>query len=249
MHDLSLSAGSVLDLAPPEVVTCAAEAHYGLAGVRLADPRREARAVGKALAATGLGLLDVEVVRLGAGPLTDHHRALVDVAAELGARFLLSVADHDDKARAVDQVAELVGLLHGSGTAVALESMAFTGLRRRADAERVARAAGAQVLLDPLHLCRAGDDLGAPVDPAVVGYAQLTDARGLSPGRDLALEARHDRVPPGHGDLDLARFVAALPAALPLAVEVQSDALLSVAPRERAVTLQTAAQAVLTGRS
>lgn len=249
MRELSLSHGSVLDLAPPEVVGCAAAAGYAHAGVRLADPRREAPGVAAALARTGLGLLDVEVVRLGPGPLTGHHRELADTAAALGARFLLTVADHDDEALAVDQVAALVERLRGSGTVVALESMAFTGWRRRADAERVARAAGAQVLLDPLHLHRAGDDLAAPADPDVVGYAQLTDALDPPSGTDLVHEARHLRLPPGEGGLDLGTFLAALPADLPLAVEVQSDALLDTPPRERAVALRTAAESVLTGRS
>nr|WP_246325780.1 TIM barrel protein [Actinomycetospora corticicola] len=244
-----MSAGSVLDLAPHDVVECAADAGYGWAGVRLSNPRREAPAVGTALARTGLGLLDVEVVRLAAGPLSDDHRALADAAATLGARFLLTVVDHDDEALAVEQVAALVEHLRGTGTRVALESMAFTGLRRRADAERVARAAGAQVLLDPLHLHRAGDDLGAPADPDVVGYAQLTDAADPPSGADLAHEARHLRLPPGEGGLDLARFLGALPADLPLAVEVQSDELLDTEPRERAAALRAATQGVLDGRS
>ncbi|WP_433802862.1 sugar phosphate isomerase/epimerase family protein [Actinomycetospora sp. CA-084318] len=248
MPELSLSAGSVLDLAPADVVECAAAAGYDLAGVRLADPRREAPAVAAALARTGLGLLDVEVVRLGPAPLTDHHRALADAAATLGARFLLTVADHDDEALAVEQVTALIDHLRSSDTRVALESMAFTGLRRRADAERVARAAGARVLLDPLHLHRAGDDLGAPASE-VVGYAQLTDAPDASPGTDLAHEARHLRLPPGQGGLDLDRFLTTLPADLPLSVEVQSDALLETAPHERAATLLAATRTVLTRRS
>jgi sugar phosphate isomerase/epimerase len=66
----------------------------------------------------------------------------------------------------------------------------------------------------------------------------------------LAHEARHERVPPGEGTLDLAGFLAALPAAVPLAVEVQSDALATEhAPLDRAVLLRKAASAVVTGGS
>ncbi|MCD2187899.1 sugar phosphate isomerase/epimerase family protein [Actinomycetospora soli] len=248
MPELSLSAGSVLDLAPADVVECAAATGYDLAGVRLADPRRDAPAVAAALARTGLGLLDVEVVRLGPGPLTDHHRELADAAATVGARFLLTVADHDDEALTVDQVAGLAARLHGSATRVALEPMVFTGLRRRADAERIARAAGVSVLLDPLHLHRAGDDLGTPASE-VIGYAQLTDAPDPPSGTNPAHEARHLRVPPGEGGLDLGRFLTMLPADLPLAVEVQSDALLDTAPAERAAALLAATRTVLTRRS
>lgn len=256
MHPLSLSAGCVLDLAPSEVVACAAEAGFTLVGVRLGDPRAEAGAVAAQLTATGLGLLDVEVVRLGPGPLTDAHRALADTAAELGARFLLTVAedpggDDPDLAATTARIAELAARLCGAGTRLALEPMRFTAVRNRGVAERIARAAGDVVVLpDPLHLHRTGDDLAAPGDPALTGYAQLTDvADPTATPDDLAREARHHRVPPGHGGLDLAAFVAALPVGVPLAVEVQSDDLRSnMPPAPRAALLRRAAQEVLAGR-
>ncbi|MEJ2887483.1 sugar phosphate isomerase/epimerase family protein [Actinomycetospora aeridis] len=248
-HPLSLSAGCVLDLEPAEVVAVAAASGYALAGVRLADPRAQRDGVARALAEHPVGLLDVEVVRLGAGPPGDHERALADVAGELGARFLLTVSDEPDEDVTTARVAELVSLLRGSPTRVALEPMRFTGVRTRDAAERIARTAGATVLLDPLHLHRAGDDLARPADPALTGYAQLTDiADPTSTPPDPAHEARHDRVPPGHGGLDLGAFAAGLPAGVPLAVEVQSDRLAATtAPLERALMLRLAAETTLRG--
>ncbi|GAA3237158.1 TIM barrel protein [Pseudonocardia petroleophila] len=246
---LSLAAGTVLDLSPGDTVECAAAAGFGLAGVRMADPRTQARGVADALRRTGADLLDVEVVRLAPGPLTDAQRRLAVTAAELGARFLLTVSEDPDEPATVGKLAELAGLL-GDRTRVALECMAFTAVPTRTAAERIARAApGVTVLLDPLHLHRAGDRLDDPADPALTGYAQLSDV--ADPGRapaDLAHEARHERVPPGHGGLPLAAFVAGLPAGVPLAVEVQSDALAAaLAPRDRAELVRTAAEAVLGG--
>ena len=245
-HPLSLSAGCVLDLAPAEVVACAESAGYDLAGVRLADPAAEAGAVARALARHGIGLLDVEVVRLVADPLSDHARALADAAGGLGARFLLTVSDDPDEDVTTARVAELASLLRGSPTRVALEPMRFTGVRTREQAERIAREAGVTVLLDPLHLHRAGDDLARPADPALTGYAQLTDvADPATTPDDLVHEARHERVPPGAGGLDLPAFVAALPPGVPLAVEVQSDRLAeTTAPLERALMLRLAAHDV-----
>ncbi|OJY52044.1 TIM barrel protein [Pseudonocardia sp. 73-21] len=245
-HLLSLAAGSVLDLAPGAVPGCAADAGYPLCGVRLADPAREVAAVAAALASTGVGLLDVEVVRLGPGPLTDADRVLAAAAAELGARFLLTVSHDPDEAGTVAKVAELAALLAGTPTRVALEPMLFTALRTREDAERVAGAvAGTVVLLDPLHLYRAGTPLGAPTDPALVGYAQLTDTAATLAPSDLAHEARHERVPPGLGVLPLATFLAALPTGIPLSVEVQSDHLArGLDPTARARRLHAAAAAV-----
>ena len=243
---LSLAAGSVLDLAPAAVPRCAADAGYSLCGVRFADPAREAGAVAAALASSGVGLLDVEVVRLGPGPLTDADRALAAAAVELRARFLLTVSHDPDEAGTVAKVAELAALLAGAPTRVALEPMMFTALHTREDAERVARAVpGTAVLLDPLHLYRAGTPLGAPVDPVLVGYAQLTDIATPAAPADLAHEARHDRVAPGLGVLPLATFLAALPPDIPLSVEVQSDRLTrDLAPVARARRLHTAATAV-----
>jgi sugar phosphate isomerase/epimerase len=244
---LSLAAATVLDLSPAAAVECAAEAGYALCGVRLERPKAEGAAVAAALNRTGIGLLDVEVVRIGPGPLTDLHRRLAQVAGELGARFLLTVSQDPDEAATTDRVAELAALLAGSPTRVAIEPMVFTALRTRADAERLARAVpGTTVLLDPLHLYRAGTALDLPPDPALTGYAQLSDTATETAPEDPAHEARHDRVPPGHGVLPLAEFLTALPAGLPLSVEVQSDRLAAeLDPVPRARMIRSAALATI----
>lgn len=251
---LSLAAGSVLELAPDGVVRCAAEAGFPLTGVRFADPRAQAPSVADAVRRTGVRLLDVEVARLGPEGLTNAHRRLADAAAVLDAMFLLTVSEDPDEARTTASVAALAEALAGSPTRVALEPMAFTAVRSRAAAERIARAVPDTVVLpDALHLHRMGERLDTPWPADLVGYAQLTDVDAAAhPGgaEQLVREARHERVPPGEGGLELAAFVAALPAGVPLAVEVQSDALAAeLAPPARAVLLRKAALAVLTGGS
>lgn len=249
MAELSLAAGTVLDLAPEAVVECADAAGYRLAGVRMAQPRAQAPAVARALARTGVRLLDVEVVRLAPGPLTDLQRRLADTAAALGAAHLLTVSEDPDEPATVAKVAELRELLRGSPTRVAVEPMVFTAVRTRADAERIARAVpGTSVLLDPLHLLRAGDRADRPADPGLTGYAQLTDTAEAAAPDDPAHEARHRRVPPGDGILDLAGFLGALPPGTPLACEVQSDRLLAeYDPVARAAVVRAAAERVLAG--
>ncbi len=246
--ELSLAAATVLDLAPGDVPRCAADAGYPLCGVRFADVPAEAGSVATALRASGVGLLDVEVVRLGPAGVTDEHRRLAAAAVELGARFLLTVSQDPDPAATIDRVASLAALLSGSPTRVALEPMVFTALRTRADAERVARAVpGTVVLLDPLHLYRGGTALDLPADPVLTGYAQLCDASAEALG-DPAHEARHARLPPGEGVLPLSGFIGALPSGTPLSVEVQSDVLAaSLAPVARAVRVRSAAEEVLRG--
>lgn len=243
---LSLAAANVLDLSPGDVPRCAADAGYPLCGVRFAEPRAQAPAVAAGLRAAGVGLLDVEVVRLGPDGVTDEHRRLAEAAVELRARFLLTVSHDPDEAATTDRVAALAALLDGSDSCVALEPMVFTALRTRAQAERVARAVpGTVVVLDPLHLHRAGTRLDERADPAITGYAQLCDASADTLG-DPAHEARHARLPPGEGVLRLSGFLAALPPGIPLSVEVQSDVLAAAhAPVDRAVLVRRAAERVI----
>ncbi|MBP2369393.1 sugar phosphate isomerase/epimerase family protein [Pseudonocardia parietis] len=270
---LALAAGTVPDLDPAAAVRCAADAGYSLAGVRLtgAHPADSVRPVAAALTATGVGLLDVEYVRLLPGPLSDAQRRVADAAGELGARHLLVVSDDPDEAATCAKLAELGELLAGSPTRPALEFMLFTAVRTPIDAVRIAHAVpGVGVVLDVLHLHRAagpatGDAAGPAIDPAidpavdpavdpaidpaVISYAQLCDVTAAVAPADpdgLADEARHRREPPGRGLLALDRFVAALPPACPISVEVQSARLTSaLGPAARAALVLDAAQTVL----
>ena len=273
MHPLSLAPATVGELGPVDVVECAAAAGFASTGVRPPDPARDAPAVAAALRRTGVALLDLEYVRiaprsptgspltgspltgspLSGSPLTDDQLATADAAAELGARFLLVVSDDPDPGATAAALAALRDRLAGSPTAVALEFMAFTAVRRLADAVDLARRVpGVRVLLDPLHLARGGDPADAPaaVEPALLGYGQLCDAGPPPTGPDrtaaLAQEARHDRLPPGHGELPLAAFLGSLPPDLPLSVEVHSDRLRAqLDPVARARLIHDAARTLL----
>lgn len=253
MHPLSLAPATVGELGPVDVVECAAAAGFASTGVRPPDPARDAPATAAALRRTGVALLDLEYVRIAPGPLTDGQLATADAAAELGARFLLVVSDDPDPGATAAALAALRDRLAGSPTAVALEFMAFTAVRRLADAVDLARRVpGVRVLLDPLHLARGGDAADAPadVDPSLLGYGQLCDAGPPPTGADrtaaLAQEARHDRLPPGHGELPLAAFLGSLPPDLPLSVEVHSDRLRAqLDPVARARLVHDAARTLL----
>ena len=96
---------------------------------------------------------------------------------------------------------------------------------------RTAGAPGAGVLVDALHLARAGgapgdlDDLGADLLP----YAQVCDAatagRALDRATALA-EAVGMRLPPGEGVLPLHALLRRLPAGAPVSVEAPNPAAL-----------------------
>jgi sugar phosphate isomerase/epimerase len=250
---LSLAAGTVLDATPEQAVDAAAEAGFDAVGLRFAEPPGERRLaeLGSRVAASGLCVLDVEVVRLGPRPASDF-AWLVDAAGALGARFLLSVIECDDLGWTRRELAALCDRAAPLGVTVAVEHMLFTAVRRLPDAHALIQATGcenAAVLVDLLHLARAGDDVALLRGPAGgrVGYVQICDAPAAGPTSDAALqeEARHHRLMPGEGDLPVRSFLDAA-GGVPVSVEVQSDDLAArCAPVDRARHAMRATRALL----
>jgi sugar phosphate isomerase/epimerase len=241
---LSLAAGCLLDAGASATLRAAAGAGFDTAGLRLPPRGAPTRAADLRVLADdlGLGILDLEVVRLGPETAFDDHLRLLESAQVLGADHLLTVSMHADRAATEDELGRLCAAAAGGPTRVALEFMRFTAVHTLADA--LALAGDAVVLVDALHLARTG---GTPADlaavaPRRIGYLQICDAPADAPAADLlAEEARHHRLPPGAGELPLAALLAAAPE-LPVSVEVQSDRLAADhPPAERARRLRAAA--------
>jgi sugar phosphate isomerase/epimerase len=187
------------------------------------------RATVAALKQTSIRVLDVEIVRL----LPRHedqprHDALIDAAAELGARYINVITYNPDAGRTADSLAALCDQARQARLGCVLEFMSFTEAKTMAMAcEIVNRAASpnAGVLADMLHLIRTGGSAASlvGVPPERLPYAQLCDARHADiepdPGKALA-EAVADRVIPGHGLLPVHDIVGSLPPDIPLSVEV-----------------------------
>ena len=113
-----------------------------------------------------------------------------------------------------------------------------SAVSRVADAAAIARAAGAAVLLDALHIRRGGstlDDVRA-LEPDLVPCIQLCDGPLTAPealqlpaelplgmkadGSVLQVEARAQREVPGEGGFPLAELLAAVPVGTPISLEV-----------------------------
>ncbi|MES2496200.1 MAG: sugar phosphate isomerase/epimerase [Pseudomonadota bacterium] len=255
MNPVSLASGVVPEFGPVDTIRAAAAGGFDAVGLWIetadwtASLFRETRA---ALADTGLPLLDVEVIWLKPDSSIDDHRRTIDIGAELGAANVLCVSSDPDHGATADRLAELCRHAEGSGMRVALEYGVFTEVKNLAAAlailDRVAHPLRA-LLLDPIHIDRSGGsfDALAAIDPALLPYAQICDAPAARPDPDdfdaVFIDACDLRAHCGEGGLPLDRFYRALPAGLPLSVELRSKALYEGFPeadaRARAVAEKT----------
>jgi sugar phosphate isomerase/epimerase len=247
---VSLGYLTVYPMSPSEVVSCAARTGYQSVGFRLQSARPDGsdRFTGgrsaivdakKRLLDSGLTLFDVELFWLRRDIDLSHFRPALDMAAELGATWLLTGGWYEDDDFLADRLAAFAEMAHSYNLKVGLEFMPWTGISSLSQARRVLAAAAqpnAALVLDPLHLDRAG---GLPADlaalsPSEIAYAQLCDARLPRPTTrdDIANEGRYDRLMPGSGSLPLGDFVQALPSDIAIAVEIPMMTPLSEMPLE-----------------
>jgi sugar phosphate isomerase/epimerase len=246
---VSLSALTVLELPPPAMVACAAEAGYSHVGLRLvpATPTevrydtigdtptvRETRA---RLDDTGVRVLDIEILRLQPETKVADFLPALETAARLGASNALVAGNDPDESRFVERFAELSDLASQFRIAPSIEPMPWTDVKSFADGARVyrrANRANAGLLIDPIHFDRAGSTASeiATVPAAWFRYVQLCDAPAERPQEleELLHQARAERLLPGAGGLDLAGILAALPRDLPVSVEIPMERLAKTMP-------------------
>jgi sugar phosphate isomerase/epimerase len=225
---------------PAQAVRVAAATGYAFVGLRLwpnapgapqqfmlgdAAMLRETQA---AMRDTGVGIFDLEIVRIGEAFDAHTWDALFDVGAALGARAVLVAGDDTDEARLTDHYARLCEVMRPYGLTADLEFMPWTAVPDARAALRVIRNAGtpanAGILVDALHFGRSTttlDDIRA-IPANLLHYAQICDAEA---GTHFSTEqmihsARCARLLPGEGSIDVAGLFAALPADLPVSVEI-----------------------------
>jgi sugar phosphate isomerase/epimerase len=262
---IALAALTVLELTPPQMIDCAAQAGYSHVGLRLipataTEPQHATigntalmREVMARLAATGIGVLDVEILRLKHDTDVRDFLPVLETAARVGARNALIAGNDPVEARLIDRFGALCDLAAPFGIAPSIEPMPWTDCRDFAQGARVVRAvnrANAGLLIDPIHFDRGGSQAAEIelVPPAWLRYAQLCDAPAARPvdTETLLLQARAERLLPGDGGLDLAGILRALPATTPLSLEIPMARLaLTVPARERARLALAAARALL----
>lgn len=251
---ISLAALTVLELTPPEMVTCAAEAGYSHVGIRLlpATPTeptydligitplvREIRARSADL---GIPVLDIEILRLKPETTVTEFTAVFETGAFLGAKYALIAGNDPDESRLTDNFAALCDLAAAYGIAPQLEPMPWTDAKNVTQAGRIVTNAGRAnggVLIDAIHFDRSKstlDDIRA-LPPEFFGYAQICDAPVPMPTelKEILFQARCERLFPGEGGIDVKGIIAALPKHTPLSLEIPKEELArTVGATERA---------------
>ena len=265
MRSLSLAALTVLELSPPDMVSCAAAAGFAHVGLRLipatdTEPSWPTvgdtalvREVARRLADTGTTVLDIEIFRLKPDTRVADYAAALETGARLGARHVLVAGNDPDRVRLTERFAALCELGAPLGLTMDLEAMPWTDVKTLQQSVRIVADAGKDnggVLVDPIHFDRAGNvaaDIAA-IPRARFHYAQLCDAPATRPTdtETLLHQARAERLMPGDGGLDLKAILRGLPERLPLGLEIPMHELAkSVGAVDRARQMRIKAEALL----
>lgn len=231
-------------LSAPESIRLAERLGYAYVGVRIlpAAPGGQdqglignpaALAETKAvMAATGVSVFDVEIVRINETFRLEAFQPFLETCGELGARAILVGGDDRDESRLTDNFAAFCAAAAPFKLSANLEYMPWTGVRDAQAAVRLVTKAGQAnggILVDALHSARSAttlDDIAA-IPRHMLHYAQICDALGQLPVsfEQLIHTARTHRLLPGEGDINIRGIFDALPADLPVSIEIPSEQL------------------------
>ncbi len=232
-HQFSLAHLTLIGCSAPELTYIAARTGYDFVSLRLIpmgvpgecaclpQDRMMMRATKSALDATGIRLHDLELARILPDRDPKTYVPAMEVAAELGARHVISSAwtkDRTDRDFLVERYAEICDLAKPFGLTVDLEFPTFSRLTSLQEAADIVGAAGRRnggILIDTLYAHFS------KLDPAEIDalpaewfhFVHIADtARDIPTTRDGMIHiARDDRLYPGEGCIDFAALLERLP--------------------------------------
>lgn len=240
-REFSLAYLSVVGASPDEMIDVAAATGYDFVGLRLTKVTNDevlpplladdalVRQTRRHADEAGVGILDVELARVGPNDDARDHARLMERAGELGARFVLAqVPDHDRK-RAMYSFATLCELAAPYDVIVGLEFIPWgptDDLAAAVDIVRGSDQSNGGIVVDTLHFCRSTSTAEQirVLPPSMFPYVQLCDAPRYTPFTDDGLihTAREARYFPGEAGLELRPLVQALPQG-PYALEIPNE--------------------------
>ncbi len=219
----------------------------------MSDPA-EVRAARAAIQDTEVAIYDVEVARLGPDTVAAQFAPMLDIAAQLGARSLLTTAHGPDETQLADQFAQLCELAAGYGVSVDLEFLPWNSIGTLPAATRIlthASQPNAGLVVDAIHWYRADGNVADELRKLPASwfhFAQICDAPAARPAsmEQIMFHAREERLNPGEGGLDLAALFAAIPRETAIAMEVPKYELSKTVPAiDRARACLEATRALL----
>lgn len=180
------------------------------------------------------------------------YAADMDLMQELGALRLNTVSMDPDLGRSLDQLAifaEMAGARGMLSTVELCPALTINNLDSALAAVRHVGRADFSLLLDAMHLYRSAASAAdvAALDPSLIGYVQLCDAPEKPSDANYLMEATFERQVPGEGDAPLVDYLAALPPAVTISLEVplRSQAEAGVGPQIRLRQCVAAARRLL----
>jgi len=265
MPSFSLAALTVLELAPPALIDVAASCGYDAVGIRLLpampggvayslmDDEPALKETLARLDATGIRVADLEVVALRPETEIAGFSAFFETGARLGAKHILVAAYDPNLARFAGSFARFCEAAAPYGLTADLEFMPWTHAPDLATASRIVAQvdqANAGVLVDALHFDRSNSSVAelAHVPTHRLHYWQLCDAPAERPATTEAMihAARHERMFPGEGGIDLVSLARAMPADITVSIEVPTAELAkTMGAKDRAQRALDAAKGVI----
>jgi sugar phosphate isomerase/epimerase len=240
---LSLCPLTIIRATHRELVEAAAAGGFDAVGFRLIAPRpgdpvhpvEGANGVAdlrRLMQDHGIALFDIESLWLSPATQPETIRRALEICAALGGKNLLIAGNDPEPDRMAGNLAAVAALAAEYGVRACIEPTSWCVVHRLDHAKDLIRRAGATnagVIVDTLHMDRAGETPAsiAAFDPTLIAYAQICDAgphRPASPP-DLMAEARGNRLLPGQGALPLDAMLDALPRGLAVGVEAPTQEL------------------------
>jgi sugar phosphate isomerase/epimerase len=235
---LGLAHLSALDLPPPQFIRAAAKAGFESVGLRfvavndvtpgypLMSDAKMFRETKSALAETGLRVNDVEFLKFE--PTTDpgSFEALINTAAELGAKSIITAPYDEDLSRLGDNLGEFADLTASKGVQTVLEFFPWTVIDDLASCWKLVQNSSEHlgILVDSLHFNRSNSsiELLKTIPAERLPFAQLCDApvQESYTFDELIYAGRDERLAPGLGEIPLKEIVEALPKCTPISLEV-----------------------------
>jgi sugar phosphate isomerase/epimerase len=230
-QEFSLAHLTVLGCAPPEMIYIAARAGYDYVSLRpiymglpgepdnsLAEKPQMLRQTKAALKSTGLRVHDIELARVYEGLHPTKYLPAMEVAAELGAKAVLSSIWGGEREFYIEKFGEICDLAKPFGLTVDLEYVPIatvSNLEQSVDVLRAVDRSNAGLMIDTHHFQRAR---GNPADLDALPrewfhFAQLCDATPEIPTEraEMIRIMREGRLYVGEGGIDVAGIVAHIP--------------------------------------